>query len=78
VTLQMPTEIAKVKIGSDGEIYFNDRIVAIDDLKAELKRLSKINGAVAFTENTSSEFSRQQSAAVKKDIIDAHLPIQIK
>ena len=41
-------EIAKVEVDRAGRIYLNGRIVTLENLKRDLSRLHKVNGAVWY------------------------------
>jgi len=75
-TVPAPTEVAKVRVSTDGRIYFNERFVSLDELRGEFQRLKRISGAVQFVDGT-SEASQQQGQAVRKAIVEAELPIRV-
>ena len=74
-TVPAPTEVAKVRVSTDGKIYFNERFVSLDGLSGEFQRLTGVNGAVQFVDETSGA-SHQQGQAVRK-VIEAELPIRV-
>jgi hypothetical protein len=74
-TVPAPSEVASVRVSTDGKIYFNERLVGLDGLRGEFQRLRRINGAVQLVDET-SEASHQQGQAVRKAIIEAELPIR--
>lgn len=74
----MPTEITKVRVSFDGRAYVNESVVTLDELKGELGRLKQINGAVLFSDESSLGASRSQGQTVKKAIIEAELPMQVR
>lgn len=76
--LTMPTETAKVRVSSEGKIYFNDRIITYGELSDEFKKLKKKNGGVWFLDESFVGSSRQQGQMVRKAIIDAGLPMRIR
>jgi biopolymer transport protein ExbD len=74
-TVAAPTEVAKVRVSADGKIYFNERLISFDGLRAEFQRLKRIDGAVQFIDETGA--SHQQVQAVRKAISEAQLPIRV-
>lgn len=69
-----PSETARVVVKKDGKVFFNERVVTIDELKNELGKLKERHGAVWFVDEGSSS---QHNEPVKKAIMAAELPIQI-
>lgn len=74
----MPTEVAKVRVSVDGRLYFNDRVVTLDELNREFQRLKQVQGGVWFFDESSAGAFRQQGQIVKKAIIEAKLPIRVR
>lgn len=74
----MPTEVAKVRVSVDGKLYFNDRVVTLDELNREFQRLKQVQGGVWFFDESSFGASRQQGQTVKKAIIQAELPMRVR
>ena len=70
-------EIAKVKVDRAGRIYLNGRIVTLENLKRELSRLHKVNGAVWYHRENSHQDPPPEALAVLQAIIDARLPVKL-
>lgn len=77
-TVAMPTEVAKVRVSVDGKVYFNERVVTLDELNREFQRLNQVHGGVWFFDESSFGASRQQGQTVKKAIIEARLPMKFE
>ncbi len=77
-TVTAPTEVAKVRVSSDGKVYFNERVVTLDELRAEFQRLKQVHGGVWLFDESSSGASRQLGQAVRKSVIEAELPIRFR
>lgn len=72
--LHPPAELAKVKVSQDGEIFLDGKPTTMEDLKRELSRLKQVDGGVwYYAEDPSSP----ESGAVKRALIDSHLPIKL-
>lgn len=72
--LQAPTEMVKVKVNQSGEIFIEGKPATIDELKREFARLKQVNGGVWYYAEDSFT---PQSEAVKRAIIEAHLPMKL-
>ena len=70
-------EIAKVKVDRAGRIYLNGRIVTLENLKRELSRLHKVNGAVWYHRENPHQDPPPEALAVLQAIIDARLPVKL-
>ena len=70
-------EIAKVKVDRAGRIYLNGRIVTLENLKRELSRLHKVNGAVWYHRENRGQEPPPETLAVLQAIIDARLPVKL-
>ena len=70
-------EIAKVKVDRAGRIYFNGRIVTLENLKRDLSRLHKVNGAVWYHRENPHQDPPPEALAVLQAIIDARLPVKL-
>jgi len=70
-------EIAKVKVDRAGRIYFNGRIVSLENLKREFSRLHKVNGAVWYHRENPHQDPPPEALAVLQAIIDARLPVKL-
>lgn len=70
-------EIAKVKVDRAGRIYLNGRIVTLEDLKRELSRLYKVNGAVWYHRENPHQDPSPEALTVLQAIIDARLPVKL-
>jgi len=70
-------EIAKVKVDRAGRIYLNGRIVTLENLKRELSRLHKANGAVWYHRENPYQDPPPEALAVLQAIIDARLPVKL-
>ena len=70
-------EIAKVKVDRAGRIYLNGRIVTLENLKRELSRLHKVNGAVWYHRENPHQDPPPEALVVLQAIIDARLPVKL-
>jgi len=70
-------EIAKVKVDRAGRIYLNGRIVTLENLKRDLSRLHKVNGAVWYHRENPHQDPPPEALAVLQAIIDARLPVKL-
>ena len=70
-------EIAKVKVDRAGRIYLNGRIITLENLKRELSRLHKVNGAVWYHRENPHQDPPPEALAVLQAIIDARLPVKL-
>jgi len=70
-------EIAKVKVDRAGRIYLNGRIVTLENLKRELSRLHKVNGAVWYHRENPHQDPPPEALAVLQAIINARLPVKL-
>jgi hypothetical protein len=77
-TVTAPTQVAKVRVSAGGEIYFNERTVTLDQLRTEFQSLQRVRGGVWYLDESSGGAFRQQGQTVKKEIIEARLPIRVR
>ena len=70
-------EIAKVEVDRAGRIYLNGRIVTLENLKRDLSRLHKVNGAVWYHRENPHQDPPPEALAVLQAIIDARLPVKL-
>lgn len=70
-------EIAKVKVDRAGRIYLNGSIVSLENLKRELSRLHKVNGAVWYHRENPHQDPPPEALLVLQAIIDARLPVKL-
>ena len=70
-------EVAKVKVDRAGRIYLNGRIVTLENLKRELSRLHKVNGAVWYHRQNPHQDPPPEALAVLQAIINARLPVKL-
>lgn len=73
-----PTEVARVRVSAEGKVFFNDRVVTINELRGEFQRLKQIDGGVWLFDESSSGASKQLGEQVRKTIIEAELPIRFR
>jgi hypothetical protein len=73
-----PTEVANVRVSADGKVFFNQRVVTLDELRGEFQRLKQIHGGVWLSDESSSGASRQLRLVVKKAIVEAGLPMRFR
>lgn len=73
-----PTEVAKVRVSVDGKVYFNERIVTLDELGTEFQRLKQIGGAVWLLDDSRAGEPRKLGRAVREAVIRAELPMKVQ
>ena len=75
------TEVSKIKVDLDGNIFLNGKRATIDEVKQEFARLKAINGGVwYFRENSKQDPPPKQWESVEqilKAIDEARLPFRL-
>ena len=64
-----------------GDIYLNDTLVSLEDLKREFARLREVNGAVWYYRDDPDQEPSTQAApivdAVMQAIVEARIPVRL-
>ncbi len=76
----VPTQIAKIKVQADGAIFLDEKPVSLEDLRAELEKLSKVKGAAVYYYRENPKGKPHPAAAITgvlKAIMEARLPVRL-
>jgi hypothetical protein len=69
--------IAKVKVDQRGQIFLNERLVSLDELRKAFYDLKQLNGSVWYHRENPEGEPTPEAMSVIKAVIDAQLPIRL-
>jgi hypothetical protein len=71
------TNIAKVKVTSEGKLFLNGQETTLDAIKQEFARLKMVNGMVWYYRENPGGEPHPNAMEVIKAVVDAKLPIKL-
>ena len=69
--------IAKVKVDRRGQIFLNEQLVSLDELRKAFSDLKRVDGAVWYYRENPEEEPTPEAMSVIQAVMDAQLPIRL-
>ena len=69
--------VAKVKVDGRGQIFLNEKLLSLDELRKAFSDLKKVDGTVWYYRENPDVEPSPEAMSVIQAVIDAQLPIRL-